>query len=216
MRKVLNDVPKGIPLNLLLKLIENSIPCVCQEHNTAIGCKNEHCFKFHVCSNYLKRSCTRSATECTYGHTFDDARNSKLADLYNCTKDSIKTKIAAADTPKPKIVPLLTPIKSTSPKVTSEKRLSISEERQLSTQPRLLLSDIENAPATPICHDFLTKSCRNLQCGMHHHNMPYLWCISKYGDAWKPFPLTVSEGIEEQYSKPDVNVINVSIGCKCE
>ena len=214
--KVLNDVPKGIPLNLLLKLIENSIPCACQEYNTDTGCTNEHCFKFHVCSNYLKRSCTRSATECTYGHTFDDARNLKLVDLYNCTKDSIKGQIAAADAPKPKIVPLLTPIKSTITKVTNEKRLNTADERQLPTQPRLLLSDIENAPAIPICHDFVTKSCKKSQCRMHHHNMPYLWCISKYGDAWKPFQLTVSENIEEQYSKPDVNVIDVSISCKRE
>ena len=223
--KVLNDVnvPKGIPLNLLLKLIQNSIPCVCQDHNTSRGCTNEHCFKFHVCSNYLKRSCTRSATECTYGHSLDDARNLKLADLYNCAKDNIKAKVAAADMPKSSILPYhelsqrnaITNDKQSKPSegntITSDKQSKPSEKKQLCTQPKLLLSDIEKAPAIPICHDFVAKFCKNSHCGMHHYEIPYLWCISKHGDAWKPFNLTASENIEEQYSNPDINVINVSI-----
>ena len=214
--KVLNDVnvPKGITLNLLQKLVQNSIPCVCQDYNTANGCANEHCFKFHVCSNYLKRSCARSATECTYRHSFDDTRISKLADLYNCTTDNIKGKVAAADTPTSSILPSHKP--SQRKTITSDKQLKTSEEKQLCTQERLLLSDIEKAPAIPICHDFVGKSCKNSHCAMHHYEMPYLWCISLHGDSWKPFHLTASESIEERYSSPDVGVISVSIDCRFE
>ena len=208
--KVLNDVnvPKGISLNLLLKLIQNSIPCVCQDYNTTAGCTNENCFKFHVWGNYLKRSCTRSATECIYGHSLDDTRNLKLAELYNCTKDNIRTKVVAADTPKSSILPSHNPSQRNT--ITNDKHLKTSEEKQLSNQPRLLLSDIEKAPAIPICHDFVAKCCKNSHCGMHHYEMPYLWCISKHGDVWKHFNLTASESIEDQYSSPDENVINVS------
>ena len=208
-------IPRGISEDLLLKLIQNSIPCVCKSHNTGSGCRDELCHKFHVCNNYVKRSCTRSTEECTFGHSFETRHNLKLVELYNCTLDNVKGRVAAADQLKNHLIEEI-------PMGTKSKRQGFpgapvplldvkfpQAHDHINTEEKLHLTDVKKAPSIPICHNFVNKSCRSRQCTMHHYTMPYLWCIMENG-AWKPFDSRVSQWIEELYSKPEENSYIVS------
>ena len=379
--KVLDNanVPQSIPKDVILKLIQNSIPCVCQEHNTGNGCQKDNCFKFHICSLHLKRSCRRSSQECRYGHSIDTAHNKAMLELYSYTSEEISGKILAADLKPvtkipgtepqkkrqsrqnvqsstarsasptlvrdisrkqliitaqqeklkttPNAVPAAASIYADPPQIrqippsrkhipsgmvsnndnlvkpsvtetvdvtVNETWLSLAHERNLrptsrevsskssdtqaqggalssvssmdsvkpKIQPRENQSPVSeassgyarsvsgpvtpgtraqstsssadtvkpkiqsssdtictrlklhlsshDAPSIPICHKFLAKTCRNRDCDMHHHNMPFLWCYS-VGESWKSFGNHTSQTIEEKYCEPESMLCTVSV-----
>ncbi len=102
--KVINaaGVPKNLSEDLVLQLVRNSLPIVCEGHNTVSGCSADKCFRFHVCNAFVKRACARSAEECRYGHSFDTPRNRKILEAYKYSDSEISSKVLAADA-KPKV-----------------------------------------------------------------------------------------------------------------
>ena len=98
--KVLSSsgILKTLPENLALKLIQNSLPAICQAHNSEKGCQDKMCNRFHVCVYHVLRSCTRISDKCVYGHSFETAHNKNLLDLYQCNSKSIKGKVIATFT----------------------------------------------------------------------------------------------------------------------
>ena len=88
---------RSLPENLALKLIRNSLPTICQDHNSEKGCQNRLCIRFHVCGYRVLQICERIPERCVYGHSFKTAHNSNLLELYNCDRRSIKGRVIAAD-----------------------------------------------------------------------------------------------------------------------
>ena len=367
-------LPKSIPEDLALLLIRNSLPCLCLDHIRDNGCERKFCYKFHICSQYIKRSCRRSSQECRFGHSLDTSHNEEILKMFNYTREEISGRILAPDikpnkresaksTPEyqsisvprsrppesrsleiascgmkdtnsvvteiqgtdlyisekpvapprtkrkanletspsspmpqrpstptvaephsitgttpsissnhrpqvdstgcarvksPNVVPLL--LTSTGPGTHGTKTPTVSsadhysdinataaslkeimidfpptfdgrndklestpnlirqenikllsqrfENEKPRTEPKLLLN-APTSPSVPICHKFIAKSCDDLQCHMHHHPMPYLWCYM-VNNGWKAFDSKMSQMIEEQYCKPDKMYFTVS------
>ena len=57
-------------------------------------------------------------------------------------------------------------------------------------------------PTIPICNKFITNSCQDPHCNLHHCSMPYLWCIAE-NNEWKAFDRRANVEIERSYSHPD-------------
>ncbi len=97
--KVLNDlgIPKSISEEHVLILIQNSLPRVCEDHNSVMGCKDKNCLKFHVCSSFVKRACSRAAHECVYGHSYDTAHNDQILQVLGAKAEDISGKVIAPD-----------------------------------------------------------------------------------------------------------------------
>ena len=94
--RVLHDVglTRELPESLILKLIQNSLPTICQAYNSKTGCMDRLCHRFHICVYHVLRSCLRSDI-CSYGHSFETPHNKKLLELYQCNSNSIKGKVIA-------------------------------------------------------------------------------------------------------------------------
>ena len=90
-------LPKSIPEDLAVQLIRNSLPCLCSDHITGEGCNRDFCYKFHICSQYIKRSCRRSSQECRFGHSFNTSHNEEILKIFNFTREEISGKILAPD-----------------------------------------------------------------------------------------------------------------------
>ena len=97
--KVLETVglPKSIPKDLILQLIRNSLPCLCLDHLTEQGCEQDSCYKFHICSQHIKRSCRKSSQECRFGHSFDTAHNEAILKMFDYTLADITGNVLAPD-----------------------------------------------------------------------------------------------------------------------
>ena len=90
-------LPKSIPEDLALQLIRNSLPCLCSDHITGEECNRDFCYKFHICSQYIKRCCRRSSQECRFGHSFNTSHNEEILKMFNYTHEEISGKILAPD-----------------------------------------------------------------------------------------------------------------------
>ena len=72
----------------LVKAIRLSVPKVCMEYNSRMGCTQNVCTKFHVCADKVRHRCDSEKT-CPKNHSLSSSHNRELLQMYDSTENTM-------------------------------------------------------------------------------------------------------------------------------
>ena len=72
----------------VVKAIRFSVPKVCMEYNSRMGCTQNVCTKFHVCADKVRRRCDSEKT-CPKNHSLSSSHNRELLQMYDSTENTM-------------------------------------------------------------------------------------------------------------------------------
>ena len=85
----------------VVKAIRLSVPKVCMEYNSKMGCTQKVCTKFHVCADKIRYRCDSKKT-CPKNHNLSSPHNQKLLQIYDSTENTMHMMLLVTNEHAPK------------------------------------------------------------------------------------------------------------------
>ena len=85
----------------VVKAIRLSVPQVCMEYNSKMGCTQKACTKFHICANKIRHRCASKET-CPKNHNLSSPHNQKLLQVYDSTENIMHMMLLVTNEHAPK------------------------------------------------------------------------------------------------------------------